>query len=1013
MRMMGRDSVAYHDSNVADRADDFAAATLAYYGSRGETPLVWGGSGAPLLGVDGVATADTYRAVFAPGGARLPRTDAPLVSTRRPGLELVVSPHKSVAELGVVGRADDMHAIVDAERDATMAYLDRMVRGIGGRRGERARATRTGGLTWATSRHATTRAGDPQVHDHVLVANVVWMRDERGGWKALDTAFVRDQLHAATATGRMAAARVAVELGYAITADDGPSGRLGGWRIAGIPDAALAVHAKRSAQIDARVSPGASYRSRNVAALFDREPKRHEPVADLVTRWRAELTDAGYPPRAMLASIATAARRRPPPADRLGDEALAALVARALGPESRLSAVKVFDRAEVIVAVAPQLHGLPLGELDRAVDAVLAHPDCIPLLGVAGARTQAYATAAVLAAEEEIAALAVELAGQTAPAVDAGAAETAVEAVEGRLGVPMTAGQHDAAVGLLGSGAGLDLVVGVAGSGKTTALAAVAAGFEAAGFMVIGTATSGHAARGLGEGAGLDESRTIASLVWRLDHDRIRLTDRHVLIVDEAGMTDDPDLGRLLAAVRTARAKLVVVGDDRQLGAVGPGGGLGALLRRHPERVWQLTDNVRQADVSERDALAELRAGKVEHAVAWYQANDRIRVAPSPDETVAAMVGAWAIDVAAGVDTTMVAWRHASVDALNEEAREAYAALGRLSGPEIEAPGGRRYRAGDRMLMLTPGPGGAWVTSERATVVVVHPRDGSLAAVTPEGRWLRLERDATAADRLTHAYAVTAHRSQGSTVTTAHVLEDGGGRELAYVTMSRARHTTHVYLTAPDAEEAAKRLGWAWGAERRPVWAHDQGQPVLSAAERARLVSDRHILTRTIPAENDRQLVYALDDLKRLDADLAHLAAGTGRWAGRVEGAAARALIEARAAHDQASRRATQPGAGILDRRRVARTARALDAARHAWDTHCQPEADRLEAQRPELQARIAVLSDPTTAYADYLERHPKIATLIRDLDQRIGSPAVIDRDLPPSISPPVPSPDNAIDIGL
>ena len=68
-----------------------------------------------------------YRAVFGAGGAHDPRAGTRLVGCRRPGLELVVSPHKRVAELGVIGRAEDMHAIVDAERDATLDYLDRLV----------------------------------------------------------------------------------------------------------------------------------------------------------------------------------------------------------------------------------------------------------------------------------------------------------------------------------------------------------------------------------------------------------------------------------------------------------------------------------------------------------------------------------------------------------------------------------------------------------------------------------------------------------------------------------------------------------------------------------------------------------------------------------------------------------------------------------------------------------------------------------------------------------------------
>ena len=104
----------------------------------------------------------------------------------------------------MIGRAEDMHAILDAERDATLAYLDGMVQHEGGRRGRAAGIDATGGLIYAHTRHATSRAGDPCPHDHVLIANVVEMRDERGGWKALDTVAVRDHLHAATMVGRLA-----------------------------------------------------------------------------------------------------------------------------------------------------------------------------------------------------------------------------------------------------------------------------------------------------------------------------------------------------------------------------------------------------------------------------------------------------------------------------------------------------------------------------------------------------------------------------------------------------------------------------------------------------------------------------------------------------------------------------------------------------------------------------------------------------------------------------------------
>ncbi len=72
------------------------------------------------------------------------------------------------------------------------------------------------------------------------------------------------------------------------------------------------------------------------------------------------------------------------------------------------------------------------------------------------------------------------------------------------------------------------------------------------------------------------------------------------------------------------------------------------------------------------------------------------------------------------------------------------------------------------------------------------------------------------AEKLAHSYAVTAHRSQGATTDVTHALEDGGGRELAYVTMSRARGESHVHVVAPDMLQAARRLTWAWGQEAPP-----------------------------------------------------------------------------------------------------------------------------------------------------------------------------------------------------
>ena len=102
MRMMGVDSVNYHRETVMDRGDDHPRAALEYYASRGETPLVWGGSGAPELGLEAPVSEAEYDAIFGPGGARRPSDGASLVAAKRPGMELVVAAQKSVALLGVI-----------------------------------------------------------------------------------------------------------------------------------------------------------------------------------------------------------------------------------------------------------------------------------------------------------------------------------------------------------------------------------------------------------------------------------------------------------------------------------------------------------------------------------------------------------------------------------------------------------------------------------------------------------------------------------------------------------------------------------------------------------------------------------------------------------------------------------------------------------------------------------------------------------------------------------------------
>jgi ATP-dependent exoDNAse (exonuclease V) alpha subunit len=284
-----------------------------------------------------------------------------------------------------------------------------------------------------------------------------------------------------------------------------------------------------------------------------------------------------------------------------------------------------------------------------------------------------------------------------------------------------------------------------------------------------------------------------------------------------------------------------------------------------------LDQNVRQRDPTERAALEQLRAGDVAKALAWYRDNGRIVAAPARADALDAAVDAWDADRRVGHDVALLAWRRRDVAALNERARRRCLDARVVAGPEVEAPGGRRYAAGDRVVFLAPGDG-RWVTSERAVVVGVG--DGRLTVDLDDGHREELAGEDLGADRLDHAYALTVHRTQAATVDRAHVLADGGGRELAYVAMSRARGTSHVYVVADDVDQAIEDLDAEWrrstrqrrdldtdevagdGGRRRP----DLARRTDAAVRLARLRAERDAVAAVAPDAEAR--------LRVLDAQL-------------------------------------------------------------------------------------------------------------------------------------------------
>ena len=219
--------------------------------------------------------------------------------------------------------------------------------------------------------------------------------------------------------------------------------------------------------------------------------------------------------------------------------------------------------------------------------------------------------------------------------------------------------------GLCRSGAGVDLVEGVAGSGKTFALAAARDAWTESGFTVSGVCLAAKTARRLEDSTGIP-STTVDALLMKLLRSRLEPSD--VVVVDEAAMVGTRKLERLLAHAEGAGAKVVLIGDPCQLPEIDAGGAFAGLARRFG--AFELTENRRQHQPWERAALGQLRDGNPDLAIDAFIDRDRIHIADTVDQLSDTLVDHWWTARQNGEDALMCAPTRRHVDQLNHLARQ-------------------------------------------------------------------------------------------------------------------------------------------------------------------------------------------------------------------------------------------------------------------------------------------------------------------------------------------------------
>jgi conjugative relaxase-like TrwC/TraI family protein len=720
---------------------------------------------------------------------------------RAGGIDLTFSAPKSVSVVWALGSEEQRVGV-------EVAHGRAVSRALGHLRGEVPVVREgAGGQVLATARdvlaaefrHTTARgvagggAPDPQLHSHVVVTGVV---REDGRFAAVAS---RPLFRAARELGAFYRGALAEELrerGYEIEAGTGRGERY--FEIAGVSEGVRDALSGRSREVwlaaerfRARYGRAPERDELRNVKLENRQAKMPQSRPELQATWEqraaTENVDAGEV-RALQATGLGGVQRRVEASWR--ERVAGSLTAeRATFSEREL-------RAGILEQGVGELVPERVGEYARDL---VASGEVVVLEG--GRMT----TREVRGMERAIRARVAEMAISTNAGVSEDAREHAAREVAERIGGELSAEQQQA-LGVLTGQERAAVLVGQAGAGKGVVIDAAARAEQREGRETIGVAVSGSTAERLGRESPALEGKTMTldSLVARSGSGSISLCEGSTVYFDEAGMGDTRRLDALTRTLSESGGKLVVIGDARQLSAIGAGGLFGELSESAPTA--QLREVRRTSDPEERRAWADLRAGRAEQAMAHYQARGQLHFSDTRDEALERAVNQWvelseregASEVALMSDAST-----GEIDRMNARAQHLRAERGELGEREVDLPGvAYGLREGDRVAFVSqyrPEGQRRVENGTRGEITGVDVEEQRVKALTDGGaREVTITGDDLSSLRL--GYAQHLYRQQGATVQRAVVVTGGWqtSQEGAYVQASRAREGTDWHVARED-----------------------------------------------------------------------------------------------------------------------------------------------------------------------------------------------------------------------
>ena len=722
-----------------------------YYAEGGLAPSEWFGEAAGALGLEGEVDREQFAALLEGqvGGKQLGTTRDGRTE-HRPGWDITLSAPKSVSIMAEVAGDKRLIAAHGAAVKVALAHVEKHMAATRVREGGEVRREATGNLAIATFRHATSRAQDPQLHTHAVVINAT--QDKDGTWRSLEPRAFYQLQKEIGAIYRQELAHGVVQLGYRIE-----QGKDAMFEIAGVPDKVIETLSQRTAAIDARLAERgtsreeASAAEKQIAALDTREAKTHADIRELRADWRATADAKGFDSGARDRLVADARQRAAQAEVTASPEMLA-------GQAVAFAAAKLSEREAVFSAstLAREAGDFVFGKVGHSeISAAIAFAgergELVPrtFFDRRGAEFAGFTTPQAIATERTMLQLEMAGRGMAEPLASAMVAARSVERAakqSGRSGYAWTEDQKRATADLLTSRDRIAAVQGYAGTAKTTTvLATYAREAERAGLSVTALAPTASAATVLGDALGLRGDTVARHLLT--PEGRMTGTGA-VWIVDEASMLSAHDMAKLMTSADKAGARLVLVGDVKQLGSVGAGAAF-AQLQAAGMATSRLAEVVRQTNA---DTLEAVMASIEGHAAKALAALDRgggkvIEAATALDRFEAMARHYLSLSSTERAKTLVVEPSRDGRDTLTGMIRDQLASRGELSAQKLqfaalEAKGMTRaeareaasYAIGDVVRFSRAYTAKAVRRGEALSIVGIDPERGRIALAGRDGR---------------------------------------------------------------------------------------------------------------------------------------------------------------------------------------------------------------------------------------------------------------------------------------